>query len=147
VFVIKARILEIVEVRCAQILPPPPAHTVCPKLYMKLYPEQLSKTSAVEAFVQAVWILLKTTGVDDTVRHLSVLWVKKVDSLSQLVSPSLRFISTAIRSGHYKALFSSQDTIVNLVQGVVIPNAEMRGTSCCRYSRFLNATCIPQSTK
>ncbi|KAG1854734.1 hypothetical protein C8R48DRAFT_573146, partial [Suillus tomentosus] len=35
-----------------------------------------------------------------------------------LVSQSLRFISTAIRSGNYKSLFSSHDTIASLVQGV-----------------------------
>jgi hypothetical protein len=39
----------------------------------------------------------------------------------------LRFISTAIRSGYYKQLFSSADTISNLVRGVVVPNVGLRG--------------------
>lgn len=43
-----------------------------------------------------------------------------------MVSQSLRFISTAIRSGYYKELFSSRDTISLLVQGVVIPNVALR---------------------
>lgn len=47
----------------------------------------------------------------------------------QLVSQSLRFISTAIRSGYYKSLFGSRDTIAGLVQGVVVPNVGLRGES------------------
>ncbi|KAJ2925300.1 hypothetical protein H1R20_g11761, partial [Candolleomyces eurysporus] len=43
-----------------------------------------------------------------------------------LVSQSLRFISTAIRTGYYKDLFSSKETISTLVQGVVIPNVSLR---------------------
>jgi exportin-2 (importin alpha re-exporter) len=38
----------------------------------------------------------------------------------------LRFISGAIRCGYYKSLFSSRDTIYNLVQGVVVPNVVLR---------------------
>ena len=49
--------------------------------------------------------------------------------LPQLVSQSLRFISTAIRIGHYKDLFGSRETITNLVQGIVVPNVGLRGTS------------------
>ena len=45
----------------------------------------------------------------------------------QLVSQSLRFISTAIRSGYYKDLFGSKATIDGLVQGVVVPNVGLRG--------------------
>jgi exportin-2 (importin alpha re-exporter) len=44
----------------------------------------------------------------------------------QLVSQALRFISTAIRSGYYKSLFSSRDVISSLVQGVVVPNVALR---------------------
>lgn len=44
-----------------------------------------------------------------------------------LVSQSLRFISTAIRSGYYKPLFGSRETIAGLVQGVVVPNVGLRG--------------------
>lgn len=42
------------------------------------------------------------------------------------MSQCLRFISTAIRSGFYKELFSSRETISSLVQGVVIPNVALR---------------------
>jgi len=38
----------------------------------------------------------------------------------------LRFISTAIRSGYYKELFSSKENISLLVQGVVVPNVALR---------------------
>lgn len=46
---------------------------------------------------------------------------------SQLVSQSLRFIASAIRTGYYKQLFASKDTISGLVQGVVVPNVSLRG--------------------
>lgn len=45
---------------------------------------------------------------------------------TQLVSQALRFISTAIRSGYYKSLFSSHEVISSLVQGVVVPNVSLR---------------------
>ncbi|OAX36460.1 Cse1-domain-containing protein [Rhizopogon vinicolor AM-OR11-026] len=83
------------------------------ELYIKLFPDQLSRSPAVEGFVQSVWELIgsnKLPGVAD----------------DALVSQSLRFISTAIRSGYYKSLFSSRDTIASLVQGVVIPNVGLR---------------------
>ncbi|KAG0700788.1 CAS/CSE protein [Suillus ampliporus] len=83
------------------------------ELYIKLFPDQLSRSPAVEGFVQSVWELIgsnKLPGVAD----------------DSLVSQSLRFISTAIRSGYYKALFSSRDTIASLIQGVVIPNIGLR---------------------
>lgn len=92
---IKAGILEIAE------------------LFIKLYPDQLQKSPAVETLVQNVWNLVgsnKLPGVAD----------------DALVSQSLRFISTAIRSGYYKTLFSSPDTISSLVQGVVVPNVALR---------------------
>ncbi|KAG1763112.1 CAS/CSE protein [Suillus occidentalis] len=83
------------------------------ELYIKLFPDQLSRSPAVEGFVQSVWELIgsnKLPGVAD----------------DSLVSQSLRFISTAIRSGYYKSLFSSRETIASLVQGVVIPNIGLR---------------------
>lgn len=42
------------------------------------------------------------------------------------MSQSLRFLSTAIRSGYYKTLFSSRETISALVEGVVVPNVTLR---------------------
>ncbi|KAG1899562.1 uncharacterized protein F5891DRAFT_981082 [Suillus fuscotomentosus] len=65
------------------------------KIFIKLFPDQLSRSPAVEGFVQSVWELIRSNklpGVTD-------------DS-----------------SGYYKSLFSSRDTIASLVQGVIIPN-------------------------
>ncbi|OCH89837.1 Cse1-domain-containing protein [Obba rivulosa] len=83
------------------------------ELYVKLYPDTLQSSASVEAIVRTVWELVgggKRTGVAD----------------DGLVSQSLRFISTAIRSGHYKQLFGSKETISSLVQGVVVPNVGLR---------------------
>ncbi|TFK45700.1 importin alpha re-exporter [Heliocybe sulcata] len=83
------------------------------ELYLHKYPEMLSETKTVEAFVQIVWNVLGGGNVgsvgDDT-----------------FVSQSLHFISTAIRSNLYKSVFSSLSTIANLVQGVVVPNIGLR---------------------
>ena len=38
----------------------------------------------------------------------------------------MRFVSTAIRSGYYKSLFSARETISSLVQGVIISNVTLR---------------------
>ncbi|THH15070.1 hypothetical protein EW146_g5342 [Bondarzewia mesenterica] len=83
------------------------------EMYAKLYPEVLARSSSVEVFVRAIWELVgggKQLGI----------------SYDSLVSQSLRFISTAIRSGSYKDLFGSRDTISGLVQGVVVPNVGLR---------------------
>ena len=45
---------------------------------------------------------------------------------SQLVSQSLRFISTAIRSGAYRGIFETPDTVEGLIAGVVVPNLMLR---------------------
>jgi exportin-2 (importin alpha re-exporter) len=42
------------------------------------------------------------------------------------VSQSLRFISTAIRSGAYRDIFETRDTIQGLIAGVVVPNLALR---------------------
>jgi exportin-2 (importin alpha re-exporter) len=69
---IKTRILEIVEVRSPNW--PVPSQVIIftvSQLYIKMYPEQLQKTSAVEYFVKGVWVLMgssKMTRVtNDTV--------------------------------------------------------------------------------
>ncbi|KAH0580356.1 hypothetical protein H2248_001858 [Termitomyces sp. 'cryptogamus'] len=83
------------------------------ELYIKLYPEQLQQSPAVESFVQSVWGLIGSNqlpGIAD----------------DNLVSQSLRFISTAIRSGQWKSLFSARETISSLVQGVVVSNVALR---------------------
>ena len=38
----------------------------------------------------------------------------------------MRFVSTAIRSSHYKSLFSARETISSLVQGVIISSVTLR---------------------
>ncbi|OSC99927.1 Cse1-domain-containing protein [Trametes coccinea BRFM310] len=83
------------------------------ELYVKLYPETLQASASVEAFVRAIWDLVgggKRPSVAD----------------DGLVSQSLRFIGSAIRTGYYKQLFSSKETISGLVQGVVVPNVALR---------------------
>ncbi|KAI0329277.1 Cse1-domain-containing protein [Cubamyces sp. BRFM 1775] len=83
------------------------------ELYVKLYPETLQASASVEAFVRAIWDLVgggKRPSVAD----------------DGLVSQSLRFIASAIRTGYYKQLFSSKETISGLVQGVVVPNVSLR---------------------
>jgi hypothetical protein len=54
---------------------------------------------------------------------------RRIDLLThaqQLVSQSLRFISTAIRSGAYRDIFEAHDTIRGLIAGVVVPNLALR---------------------
>ncbi|KAK0485031.1 CAS/CSE protein [Armillaria novae-zelandiae] len=92
---IKTRILEIAE------------------LFLKLYPEQLQQSGAVQTLVQDVWSLVGSNQLPNI-------------SDDHLVSQALRFISTAIRSGHYQSLFSSPNIVSSLVEGVVVPNTSLR---------------------
>ncbi|OJT05838.1 Importin-alpha re-exporter [Trametes pubescens] len=83
------------------------------ELFVKLYPETLQASASVEAFVRSIWELVgggKRPSVAD----------------DGLVSQSLRFIASAIRTGYYKDLFGSKETISGLVQGVVVPNVSLR---------------------
>ncbi|EPS95676.1 hypothetical protein FOMPIDRAFT_1025652 [Fomitopsis schrenkii] len=83
------------------------------ELYVKLYSEVLQGSNSVPALVSSIWDMIsggKRQSIAD----------------DGLVSQSLRFISTAIRIGHYKELFGSRDTITNLVQGIVVPNVGLR---------------------
>ncbi|KAI0714440.1 armadillo-type protein [Cerioporus squamosus] len=83
------------------------------ELYVKLYPETLQSAGSVEAFVRAIWDIIgggKRPSVAD----------------DGLVSQSLRFIASAIRTGYYKQLFGAKETISGLVQGVVVPNVSLR---------------------
>ncbi|KAL1949825.1 hypothetical protein VTO73DRAFT_8706 [Trametes versicolor] len=83
------------------------------ELFVKLYPETLQASASVEAFVRSIWDLVgggKRPSVAD----------------DGLVSQSLRFIASAIRTGYYKDLFGSKETISGLVQGVVVPNVSLR---------------------
>ncbi|KAG7096402.1 hypothetical protein E1B28_003845 [Marasmius oreades] len=83
------------------------------ELFVKLYPEQLQSSAAIPTLVQSVWSLIRSDKVENV-------------SDDPLVSQSLRFLSTAIRSGHYTQLFTTPETISTLVEGVVIPNVYLR---------------------
>ncbi|KZT24288.1 hypothetical protein NEOLEDRAFT_1179287 [Neolentinus lepideus HHB14362 ss-1] len=84
------------------------------ELYLHKYPEMLLKTKTVEAIVQIVWNVLSSGELQGA----------KDDAF---VSQSLHFISTVIRSNMYKHVFSSRETISNLIQDVVMPNIGLRG--------------------
>ncbi|KAH6910802.1 importin alpha re-exporter [Coprinopsis sp. MPI-PUGE-AT-0042] len=83
------------------------------EMFIKLYADQLQRSQAVPQFVQNVWQLIGSN---------------KLPAIADdgVVSQSLRFISTAIRSGFYKDLFGSRETISSLIEGVVIPNISLR---------------------
>ncbi|KAJ4491703.1 CAS/CSE protein [Lentinula lateritia] len=93
---IKTRILEVLE------------------LFIKLFPETLQTSNAVETFVQAVWSLIGSNRLPNV-------------SDDMLVSQSLKFISTALRSGFYKStIFSAPGIIPTLIEGIVVPNTTLR---------------------
>ncbi|KAF8511326.1 CAS/CSE protein [Gautieria morchelliformis] len=83
------------------------------ELYTNRFPELFTTASSIGPFVQAVWALVgdgkRPAVADDT-----------------LVAQALRFLSTAIRSGLFRDLFGSPETIKTLVNGVVVPNVELR---------------------
>ncbi|KAH9023317.1 Cse1-domain-containing protein [Lactarius hengduanensis] len=85
------------------------------ELYVKLYPEMLGRSRSVAVFVKAVWELVAGG------KQLGIAYDQ-----ASLVSQSLRFISTAIRSGAYRDIFESHDTIRGLIAGVVVPNLALR---------------------
>lgn len=95
-------------------------------LFIKLFPETLQQSGAVLTFVKKVWELAGTSGTSASPTN-----GVPYDSL---ISTSLQFISTAIRSGFYsKTLFSSQGgpgafTVSSLIQGIIIPNIQLRET-------------------
>ncbi|KAK7017460.1 importin-alpha export receptor, partial [Paramarasmius palmivorus] len=90
-----------------RLVPTPSLPSQLKRLFVKLYTEQLLESNAVPAFFQGVWSLVS----DDP-----------------LVSQCLRFLSTAIRPGHYTQLFitTSAETISTLVEGVVVPNVSLQ---------------------
>ncbi|KAJ3756512.1 CAS/CSE protein [Lentinula raphanica] len=93
---IKTRILEVVE------------------LFIKLFPEILQTSNAVETFVQLVWSLIGANRLPNVSDDL-------------LVSQSLKFISTALRSGFYRStIFSAPGIISTLIEGIVVPNTTLR---------------------
>jgi exportin-2 (importin alpha re-exporter) len=58
--------------------------------------------------------------------YILVYYIHPYSNDSQLVSQSLRFISTAIRSGAYRSIFETRDTVQGLIAGVVVPNLALR---------------------
>ncbi|KXN81986.1 Importin-alpha re-exporter [Leucoagaricus sp. SymC.cos] len=110
---VKTVILEIAEVGGRIVLNVAVFVDALQKLFIKLYPDQLQKSPAVEKVVQKVW---------------SLVGANKLPNISDdhLVSQALTFISTAIHSGYYKPLFASRDTIRSIVEGVVVPNVPLR---------------------
>lgn len=81
--------------------------------YIHRYPELLQESQSVEYYVRALWALLgggQRSGI----------------AYDNLVSQSLRFLGSAIRSGSYRGIFESRDTISGLVEGVVVPNVTLR---------------------
>ena len=83
------------------------------ELYVYRYPELLTSSASVESFMRALWSLLgggQRTGI----------------AFDGLVSQSLRFLSTAIRSGNYRGIFENRETINSLVEGVIVPNVTLR---------------------
>lgn len=93
----------------------------------------LARSQSVGIFVKKVWELVgggKQLGIaydqvlipsfPEPNRHPPYT----IDS--QLVSQSLRFISTAIRSGAYRDIFETRDTVQGLIAGVVVPNLVLR---------------------
>jgi exportin-2 (importin alpha re-exporter) len=59
---IKTGILEIVEV-CILLVFLRSTNVLKMQLYIKLYPDQLQKTSSVEHFVQGVWTLIGSNNL------------------------------------------------------------------------------------
>lgn len=102
------------------------------QLYTNRFPELFTSTSSIGPFVQAVWALVgdgkRPSVADDTVcQKISSFFLRLINVIAKLVAQSLRFLSTAIRSGLFRDLFSNRDTIKTLVNGVVVPNVELRG--------------------
>lgn len=83
------------------------------ELYTHRYPELLTSSESVQAFVTALWELLGN-GQRNGLAY------------DGLVSQSLRFLSAAIRSGNYRGIFENTNTIQGLIQGVVVPNVTLR---------------------
>ena len=82
--------------------------------------------------MQAVWYLLgvhqrKGVAYDVVSDVSSYIEALCTEIPWQLVSQSLRFLSAAIRSGNYRSIFQSEETISSLVEGVVVPNVGLRG--------------------
>ncbi|KAE9399137.1 Cse1-domain-containing protein [Gymnopus androsaceus JB14] len=83
------------------------------ELFIKLFAETLQTSNATETFIQLVWSLVGSNRLPSIADDI-------------LVSQSLRFISTAVRSRFYKEIFSAPSIISTLIEGVVVPNAMLR---------------------
>jgi hypothetical protein len=53
----------------------------------------------------------------------------RTDSLLQLVSKSLGFLSVVVKMGSHRSLFEAQSTLENFVDRIILPNMVMRSES------------------
>jgi exportin-2 (importin alpha re-exporter) len=84
------------------------------ELYIHRYPELLEQTGGLEAFVVCVWNLVSSTSQTSPI------------SDDGMITQSLRFLATAIRSGHYTTLFSATETVSRIIEDVIVPNVQIR---------------------
>ena len=90
----------------------------------------LMRSRSVVVFVKAVWELVtggKQIGIAyDQASVPSYPNLAFSPTRGQLVSQSLRFISTAMHSGTYRDIFEAHDTIRGHIAGVAVPNLALR---------------------
>jgi exportin-2 (importin alpha re-exporter) len=99
------------------------------EFYINRYAELFTLTNGVDAYVQSVWTMLSSTSSASPSSSTSNPFTKQSTtpiSDDGLVSQSLRFLATAIRSNVWKSLFASPETISRIVQDVIIPNLVLR---------------------
>ncbi|KIK60075.1 hypothetical protein GYMLUDRAFT_44063 [Collybiopsis luxurians FD-317 M1] len=98
------------------------------ELFIKLFPDTLQSSSAVETFIQLVWSILSNQSSPTTPSASpSSTGDLSSQSYDTLISQSLRFISTSARSPVYKSIFSSSPGMISsLIEGAIIPNAFLR---------------------
>ncbi|KZS89199.1 Cse1-domain-containing protein [Sistotremastrum niveocremeum HHB9708] len=106
------------------------------ELYTNRFAELLStEDSTVQSLVQAVWQMIGSDAPSSSASSTTLFTptTPKQKRLSKssydaLISQSLKFLSTLIRSPHYSGplFFSNKETIAGLIEGVVIPNVGLR---------------------
>ncbi|KAF5346357.1 hypothetical protein D9757_014807 [Collybiopsis confluens] len=109
------------------------------ELFIKLFPDALQSSSAVETFIQLVWSILSaapsaSTAPSPASSSSNALLSQSYDGL---ISQSLRFISTSVRSTIYKSLSISPTNpgiISSLIEGAIIPNAFLRTSDIEQFS-------------
>ncbi len=106
---IKTRIMEILE------------------LYVNRFPELVTAEGSLDPFVRAVWSLTSTSS-SSSPGSLPSLDATSSTSLSveAVISQSLRFLATSIKSGHFNSLYTTPATISRLLEDVIVPNVYLR---------------------